>query len=277
MDDRIHTGFIIGKGPAEPRNYGLKKAVGEYILFVDSDDYLPDGALMSLMEVTYKYHDAEVIRGNRKVLMSDGSEILSRVTEYCKAYEALVLSGENFLLKILKNDFIPTNTLIKRKLLTDNAVFFNEGIRVMEDVAFFIELCSIASECIYVSSPVYVYRLANPTSLTNSRKDKSKCLSMVKSADIIKKMRSKYGEDGCGHLESIGASQCLSALIWSGNLPAVDSRMVYDAVSDTMLRFPSSMTGLKNGHSGILASLFNLSPSLAFHVERTVNKIRHLK
>lgn len=48
-----------GVGPA--RNIGMKKATGEWLCFVDGDDYLPEDALEKLLSETEK---ADIVIGN---------------------------------------------------------------------------------------------------------------------------------------------------------------------------------------------------------------------
>lgn len=63
------------KGLSGARNSGLKKINGRYLMFVDADDTLPEGAIESLLNQAYKY-DGDIVEGGYNVF-TDGGKVTS--------------------------------------------------------------------------------------------------------------------------------------------------------------------------------------------------------
>ena len=53
-DERVKVFFTENRGVSHARNYGLKNAIGKWILFLDSDDYLVKDSLEALISYTAK-------------------------------------------------------------------------------------------------------------------------------------------------------------------------------------------------------------------------------
>ena len=74
-DDRLILFKQINSGPGAARNTGATHAKGEWIVFLDADDELCDGALQHMYEQCQQYQDADIIDFN-KYLRIDGKLIL---------------------------------------------------------------------------------------------------------------------------------------------------------------------------------------------------------
>ncbi len=61
-DKRVKVIYQQNKGVAHARNIALEHIMGRYVLFVDSDDRLPDGTIEALMTAAYE-HDADIVQG----------------------------------------------------------------------------------------------------------------------------------------------------------------------------------------------------------------------
>lgn len=60
----IHMIKGVGKGPGSARNRGMEFASGEYIIFVDSDDYLPDTDIFDQYVHAAEQTDADIVVSN---------------------------------------------------------------------------------------------------------------------------------------------------------------------------------------------------------------------
>ena len=63
--NRMRTVSLDGRGAGAARNLGMKYALGEFILFMDSDDLIVPTYLEDLLEVLVEYPDLDVVCGGR--------------------------------------------------------------------------------------------------------------------------------------------------------------------------------------------------------------------
>ena len=114
------------KGPCSCRNFGFKKAKGNYILFFDSDDYLKSDALQNLLATPIEVYDAIIAK----------TELVVRNTrEVRKTYPIY----SDYLLQdffVGNLNFFVCGPLWKRDFLTKQKKLFNEKIRNGDDWDF---------------------------------------------------------------------------------------------------------------------------------------------
>lgn len=67
-------------GVSDARNSGIKKAVGDYLYFLDPDDYLPEDALRTLVGLGREYNWPEYIKGCHYVLLPDNTKVTTKFT-----------------------------------------------------------------------------------------------------------------------------------------------------------------------------------------------------
>lgn len=138
-------------GASSARNYGLKKASGKYVMFVDSDDYLFENVLRSLVQQCEKNH-LDVLCFwtcfDYKKKTCD--------TEHQPFRECEIYTGEYVLLHGLRIDSV-WQFLFKSELFRQLSSHFREGIACSEDVLFIMKLFPYVNRILFTHTKVYHY------------------------------------------------------------------------------------------------------------------------
>lgn len=154
------------RGISAARNTGLDAAVGTYILYIDSDDYIePD--MINKLYCKAVETDADIVGceyyldyGDRKII--DNSFKFSPLPDY-NLQEVMLC---HYSAKLWRR-------LFKKKLFTENNLHFVEGIDMGEDFLLVSQLHFYADVVAYVPIPLYNYVQNNPFSLVHNINAKS--------------------------------------------------------------------------------------------------------
>ena len=168
-DNRISVIHKENGGLSDARNAGLDAAGGEYIVFVDSDDFIAEDYIETLMQCLKKY-DADVAMCSYAVTDSVGYDdsifkaAQDDTVEVCDRRELL-----NNLYDANHKDatyfIVSWNKIYKASLWKD--VRFPKG-RIHEDEATTYKIYDRAEKGVYLHRPLYGYFTA-PSSITRAR------------------------------------------------------------------------------------------------------------
>lgn len=143
---------IKNGGASVARNKGIKKAKGKYIIFIDGDDYIFDGALEKLENYVYNNIGIDVFVYQHAINCDVNIERINLA-------DGLIYSGQNMLLKLKNENKIfmsPWKYCINADFVRTNNLLFYEGI-VYEDLVWVLWVLLKAKKCCFVDIFFYNY------------------------------------------------------------------------------------------------------------------------
>lgn len=160
-NDRIKVIHKPNSGPAATRNIGTNAATGDWILYLDSDDwYENDNLIETLLDFADKKASDIVCFNYRRYF--ENSQSFSDVL--CHAESEDVSPAYLVDNKIFTSS--PCLKLIKHSVITDNSIYFEEGV-LSEDIEFNARFLLATDKISFCENCVYVYR-ARENSITTS-------------------------------------------------------------------------------------------------------------
>lgn len=222
-DSRIKVIHKPNGGLSDARNVGMAASTGDYISFVDSDDWLPDDSIQYLYDLLTKHNAQLAIGGRERVNDADGRILHSDFhgTEHIKVMNKLEAMRSMF-----HDGCASWARLYKRDVHID--VSFPAG-EINEDEAIVLYVLDNCDRVVQSNHIVYHYR-CREESITTSNFSAKKldwqkhCISNL---DFI---HAHYPE-----LELEAAKRCRDSLTWSLTEIALAEES-FDSVKQNMLR-----------------------------------------
>lgn len=157
---------LENNGVSAARNFGIEKASGEWIIFVDSDDWVTDNMLATVSEALEE--DIDILLFS--AMIDNGSVAVPNYffdedVRYFEGSEKNILQLQAICKRILpyKNPTantvgVPWGKCYRKSLITDNRIRFNVGQKISEDTIFNLYAFEKAAKAKYIKQPLYYYR-----------------------------------------------------------------------------------------------------------------------
>lgn len=157
---REHQGTIAS------RNFAVKKALGEYIVFVDSDDYVKNGYFKEIKKNITNWNKPDCIGFNQIKKLVNGYTN----NKYWPVYK--FMGKDEIITQLLPNifnlhSFITCSILVIKKNLLEKHLCKNTNLKCPEDILFTYKCIYEANNILTINKEFYVYDKTNINSTTH--------------------------------------------------------------------------------------------------------------
>lgn len=165
-DSRVKGIFKENSGVSDTRNAGIELATGDYMSFVDGDDYIEPDMLEYLLENALKY-GADISHCGYQMVFP------SRVDYYYNTGKLMVQDNRQGISDLIKGELVEPgiwNKLYKREVIGD--VRMPSDIRINEDYLFNVEVFLNSEKSVFEDKPFYHYILRENSAATSALSEK---------------------------------------------------------------------------------------------------------
>lgn len=262
-DGRIKSFHKKNGGLSDARNYGFSEAAGDYVLFVDSDDYIEPDMIEFLYSLAEK-NGADVSRCGFYFDFEDSGEEKEnpyskdeKIFEYNERIKDLVLSGHV--------SGVVWNKLYKREFISD--IMFEPEDGSSEDILFNYRVYRKDPKTVFCDMPKYHYAVRNG-SITKSKFGYG-AFDIVRAKRII----TEFEKDNAEILPFVHKGYVISAfIVLSGCIRNNACMDRFDELRDSILQYKSEIfsSGLYSKTEKLKTFLLSVSPGLY----KVVNKMK---
>lgn len=159
-DNRVRAFHLHNGGVSAARNFGMKKALGNYFMFVDSDDELEPSALYEVSQ--YFAQNADIYIFGMKVV---GKQSESTIVPEKGIFDESAFG--DIYIELYKKFIInsPVNKVFKKALISNN-IYFPIDISLGEDLVFCNAYLRNCKKIVTLDKALYIYKQRDSGSLT---------------------------------------------------------------------------------------------------------------
>lgn len=155
----------VNRGAAAARNTGLDAATGDFVFFLDSDDWLSSICFEKMTAILAKYPDVDMVHAG--IITTDGSIPWFNFEK--NPFPEYVDDRYEIKVNLLGREILPATPyakLLRSKFLKDNSIYFHEGI-VIEDVLWCNKLAKYVKSIACLNINTYHYRIHEGSIVTS--------------------------------------------------------------------------------------------------------------
>ncbi len=172
-DSRVKVIHTMNKGLSAARNEGIKNSAGDYIMFVDGDDFITLNCIQDIMNIIIENVNVDIIIGKKIEYYNEQKKIEDSFNYEINKFKNR--NGTEVLTYLFEE--IPTIiwsawlSIYKKELLVENNLYFTEGI-TSEDLDLVPRIYMKAYEIRPYNTPFYYYRESRPNSIISTINNK---------------------------------------------------------------------------------------------------------
>jgi Glycosyltransferases, probably involved in cell wall biogenesis len=168
-DSRFHVVHKDNQGVSSARNTGLDMATGDYIMFVDSDDWIEKDAIEKIYKILNNYPYEILMYG----IVKDGLRNSRRIFKNSSSRE--FFTNREIIQELpmfIKSESVNSPIKVyKKSLIKSNSIIFNTGLDIAEDCLFNIQCFLEASSLYVIDDILYHYTIRENSSLSRKFRD----------------------------------------------------------------------------------------------------------
>ena len=187
-DSRVLVIHKENGGVSDARNAGLRRATGDFVLFVDSDDFIETNACQVFYDSITANSSVEIIASNMKVIHYEKIEACSFLPT-----KSVLSTGEKFLSLQLDKwmGMFVWRYVYKRILLIENDIYFDVKLRCYEEEVWLPKVLLLASKVLVIDFVHYNYILRD-NSLSNPLNQKQITQRAIEQLNVIYECLNQY-------------------------------------------------------------------------------------
>lgn len=180
-DSRIKVIHQENAGVSAARNAGLDVATGEYVTFVDADDWLELDAYEKIVSHMREGVDlvcfGTIVEGDSKE-----EEMADKERYYGLKYKGCVNCGTK---EIMGTDAGVWNKLYRRTVMEHWGIRFPFGLAYGEDACFFVMYASVCRETYFLHERLYHYWVHPASAMARAKKKNVRCIDHLKAVEVM--------------------------------------------------------------------------------------------
>lgn len=266
----------INKRQGGARNTAVRNAEGEWLFYIDQDDFLHEGAIARFKKEIDKREGCDLIMFD-SCKCDEGGKITSD-GHYISVNSTDLMSGEDFLCR-QEVPWTPWHYLYRRQFLIDNGIEFEENVR-FEDVDYVMKCTAKASRMKFVPVPAIVHSVSmtQQSSIGNSPEKIIDLIKVSYRTGLVGKNEIEQGNEKAGEMiirhHYFGYVSEMKKTLW---------RLPYSKLKETLRKYPPVKSENDNflirttrNYPGVMALLiftlgFFLKPTYLIYV-----KLKHV-
>ena len=199
QEERIQLVEKENGGVSSARNAGLQRARGEWICFLDGDDWLEERCLETALKETSE--DTDIVcwnywKNTESCQVRNSPIVPERIVENHPVHLAKIVMFPQYAMKTYGRSYSAVKgvwtKLIRRSIISENNLMFNEQVQIGEDGLFGAQCFEKANKVVFVNEYLYHYRLDNESATRRCRPDiKNVYLDTL---DAFKVLVDRYGD-----------------------------------------------------------------------------------